>query len=626
MFKFLLSLLIVGCSITANGQSHKIVDSLLKALDTEKEDTARMKIYRKLGGYYTDNNAGKAIGYFENSLEIAKKINLPLLIANNYYSLGFCYLIKSNFNLSLQNYLKALPIYEKLTDSFRLSNTYLSIGNLYSETKDFKQTNSYYDKAMTLIEAQKDTFQLASILMQKGTLFDHQLKQYDTALVYLKKALSFARMVKEDNLITNALGNIGLSYKHLQNTPKALQYFDSVLTAYKNMDVPVDSYAAIYNNIAATQSQAGNYQQAKEAFDKSIQFSIKAGSPFLEMENYNNLSDMYARMKNYQLQSVFLKKYYNIKDSLFTADNKNQLTQVEADYQVEKKNAEIIKKDGEVLKQRSQRNMLIIIAIAVILVLLTLLFLYSRLRKNNRLLQEKNTQINLQKNELETLNQVKDRLFSIISHDLRNPLVTLRTYLSLADDVTLSADKKQLFKTTTMQAVNQTCDMLDNLLVWANLQIKNTKPSITPINIEDCVLDVLHTVQAQASQKQINIQKEIVAPIALGDHTILTIALRNILTNAIKYSSAQTGIYIKSEIKENEIHISIKDEGIGMTSEQIQQLNDNQQYSTPGTNHEKGNGLGIFLVKELIQKINGRLLIISKKDNGSCFTIVLPAL
>lgn len=239
---------------------------------------------------------------------------------------------------------------------------------------------------------------------------------------------------------------------------------------------------------------------------------------------------------------------------------------------------------------------------------------------------KKNEQINLQKKELETLNQVKDRLFSIISHDLRNPLVTLRSYLSLADDVTISPDKKELFKKSTMEAVTQTCEMLDNLLVWANMQIKNTTASINPVEIDDCVEDVLNTVQAQARHKNILLEKNITAAVALGDHTILTIAIRNILTNAIKFSNAGSSVYISSLRKNDEVQLLIKDEGIGMDEHQLSQLTLNQTETTRGTGNEKGSGLGIFLVKELLQKINGRLLIESEAGKGSCFTIVLPAL
>jgi tetratricopeptide (TPR) repeat protein len=157
MQKILLSIFILLSAITAIAQSNKMVDSLLKKLDKEKVDSNRMKLYQKIGTYYIDNNAGKAIDYLENSLEIAKKLDKSLFIANNYYSIGFCYLVKSNFNKSLENYQLSIQLYEKLKDSLRLSNAYMSVGSLYSQTKDFAKTNEYYDKATKIIEAKKDS-------------------------------------------------------------------------------------------------------------------------------------------------------------------------------------------------------------------------------------------------------------------------------------------------------------------------------------------------------------------------------------------------------------------------------------------------------------------------------------
>ncbi len=624
MLKFLLSLLLVISSSTAPGQSRQ-VDSLLKALDTETADSNRLRIYSRIADYYVDNNYTKAIDYYTKALETAKKLDYKLAAANSYYSIGYCYLIKGDYDKSLENYLQSVRIYEELKDSRRLTNAYLSIGNVYNQNKNDQKTDEYYAKAKKLIDISNDSSVLNSFLAERGIQFD-QRKQFDSALLYLQKAHQMAVILKDDYFVASSLSNIALTYKHQAKTDLALHYFDSVLIMFKAMDAPLDNFAATYNNIAATYTQAGNYPKAKEAFDKSIAYAKETGSRNIELENYRNLSDMYGDMKNYEQQNIFLKKYYSLKDSLFTADNKNQLTQLEADYHLEQKNGEIVKKDIEVQKQKSERNVFIIIALAAALLLSTLAIFYSRIRKKNKLLEEKNIQINQQKDELQTLNNVKDRLFSIISHDLRNPLVTLRTYLSLADNAALPAEKKQQFKAQTMQAVLQTSDMLDNLLAWANLQIKNTKANITPVNVNDAVQDAINIVQAQAQQKNIAIQKDIQAAVVLADEHILAIALRNILTNAVKYSNEGQHIFIAS-LKENDhVSLSVRDEGVGMTAEQLQQLQQSESESTKGTQGEKGSGLGIFLVKELLAKTYGHLTIKSEKDKGSSFTINLPAL
>lgn len=625
MYKFLLCCCCIMVMPFCFAQKNKTLDSLLQSADEEKADSNRLKTYNRIADYYLDNNPGKAIDYFLKVQELARQLNRKRQLANSYYDIGYCYLNKADYDKSMENYLVSVRLYEELKDSFRLSNALMSIGNLYGQNHNFKKTEEYYDRCQSLIEAMKDSLQLSRILGQKGTLYD-QYKQYDSALTYLKQSYRIGLALKNDYAVIYSLNNIGVTYKHQGRTAESLSYFDSVLIMLKKINGSVDEIAAAYNNIAATQAQAKNYSKATEAFDKSVSLAIGSGSTSIVMENYRNMADMFGDMKNFESQAEYLKKYYHLKDSIFTADNKNQLTEMESDYQLEKKNTEIVKKDAEVEKQRSARNFFIIIALATVLLLAALAFFYRRIRISNRLLHEKNEQINRQKNELQTLNHVKDRLFSIISHDLRNPLVTLRSYLSLVEDSTIPAEKRLLFKNHTMNAVIHTSDMLDNLLTWANMQIKNSSPAIVPLDLAESIQDVVDNVQAQAAQKQIIIQQKIIASVAAADYNIFTIALRNLLTNAIKYSNNGQTIDISTEKKENHILVTVKDEGIGLSKLQVQQIIADENSSSAGTGGEKGTGLGLFLVKQLLGKINARLLIESEEANGSSFTIELTAL
>ncbi|MEI9956063.1 MAG: tetratricopeptide repeat-containing sensor histidine kinase [Ferruginibacter sp.] len=624
MYKALLYFFLSVFFLQAQAQT-KQADSLLKVLDSETADSSKAKTYNDIAQLYLDNNSDKALDYLLKSLEAAKKTNKKLLQANNYYSIGYCYKQKGDFDKSLDNYLQSVRIYESLKDNRRLTNALMSIGNVYGQNNNLKKVNEYYDRAQALIEQSKDSFQLADLIAERGMIYDQQ-KIYDTALIYLLQGQAIAKKKGDTDYVIRSLSNIGLTYKHQHKTAEALHCFDSVLVIFKATNAPADEIAVVYNNIAATYSQDKAYLKARPFFDSSIHYSQAADVPLITMENYRNLSDMYGDMKNYEQQSIFLKKYYGIKDSLFTADNKNQLTQLEADYHIEQKNGVITKQQAEVEKQKTERNVFIMLAIAAAIVLIVVGYFYSRIKNKNNQLAEQNVKINTQKEELLTLNHVKDRLFSIISHDLRNPLVTLRSYLFLADNKSLDEEKKTAYKNQTMEAVTQTSDMLDNLLAWANMQIKETKASIKPIDIEDCVSNAVNTVQAQAQQKQITINQQIDISNALGDEHILDIALRNILTNAIKYSAPGKSIYISTKRKGEDILLSIKDEGVGMTAIQMEQIMASQNETTKGTSGEKGSGLGLFLVKELLEKANEQLLVESEKDKGSVFTIVLSAL
>jgi signal transduction histidine kinase len=603
---------------------NKMLDSLLKEADKNVHDSIKMHTLNEIGFIYEENNPAKAIDYFERVNKIAVALNKPLVAANSHYDLGFTYLLLGNYENSLEHYLQSARTYEKINDQKRLSNAYMSIGSLYFDNNDLKKAKDYYAQAETIIQKLNDPVRLANLYNSLGNAYD-KAKNYDSALAYLQKAYDIYINQEDEFLIINSLSNLGLTYKHQGKTDLALKYLLLVKEKVKGKDMPKDLLAMIYNNLGATYSQARQYNQAITAFDSSILFSKEANLSGVLMENYRNASDMYASMREYQKEAGYLRLYYNLKDSLFSADKKNELTQLDADYRIEKKNTELAKTEAEVVKRKSQRNIFIIITIAVAALLAGLAFFYSRIRKKNEVLNLQNETIHQQNTELQTLNNVKDRLFSIISHDLRNPLVTLQSYLTLSGNKELAEDKKEQYRLQTTNAVTQTSNMLDNLLAWANMQIKNTKASITPVDVDELVADTKSGAQAQAAQKQIIIHQDLAVTSVLGDYNILSIALRNLLTNAIKFSDKEGNIWINAEKKDNAIRLSVKDEGIGMSEEQIRELTSNQQQSSSGTSGEKGSGLGLYLVQELLQKINARLEVRSEKGKGSTFDIVLPA-
>jgi signal transduction histidine kinase len=439
----------------------------------------------------------------------------------------------------------------------------------------------------------------------------------DSALFFFNKSMMLAKAIHDNYMVIDLLSNIGLSYKHKKNNTLALQYFDSSLKfneQYNDKNLMI--FSTLYNNIGATWSQAGKYEQAQLAFNKSIDYAKQANMVSIEIENYKNLAEMFGMVPDYKQQVNYLEKYHHLKDSIFTTDNTNQLTQLEADYQIQKKNASIIAEQANAARSKVERNISLVIGAAVLLVLILLFFFYEKMKRSSKKIEE-------QKIELENLNAVKDRLFSIISHDLRNPMVALNTYLSLADNPATSAEKKLRYKNQTQQAINQTSSLLDNLLAWANMQVRKTEPAISFVNLGECIDDALNDVQAQAEQKEITFIKNIEVTAASGDVHILEIALRNIISNAIKFSPNGSKIAISTYLSDSKPCIEVQDEGIGMTPTQLNNLLQNNTDSNVGTKGEKGSGLGIFLVKSLLDQINSTLQIESIEGAGSKFVIKL---
>jgi len=603
-------------SATVFSQATVKVDSLLKLIDVQPQDSNSLSALQQLGSDYAYNNSIKAIEYLEKAVDLAKKLQNPLGLANAYFSLGFCYLVKGDFDKAFEFYQKSADLYDKLNDKRRLANTYMAIGAVFSRNKDLKKSTDYFDKAEAIVKQTKDTMQLSTIYSEKGVRYDMEGK-LDSALIFFNKSMMLAKAIHDNYMVNDLLSNIGLSYKHKKNNTLALQYFDSSLKfneQYNDKNLMI--FSTLYNNIGATWSQAGNYEEAQLAFNKSIDYAKQANMVAIEIENYKNLAEMFGTMPDYKQQVNYLEKYHHLKDSIFTTENTNQLTQLEADYQIEKKNASIIAEQANAARSKVERNISFVVIAAVLLVLILLLFFYEKMKRSSKKIEE-------QKIELENLNAVKDRLFSVISHDLRNPMVALNTYLSLADNPSISSEKKLRYKNQTQQAINQTSSLLDNLLAWANLQVRKTAPAISFVNLNECIDDALNAVQAQAEQKEIRFVKNIDLAAASGDVHILEIALRNLISNAVKFSPVGSKIEISTYLLDSKPCIEVHDEGIGITPTQLNNLLLNHADSNLGTKGEKGSGLGIFLVKTLLDQINSTLQIDSIEGAGSKFIIKL---
>jgi signal transduction histidine kinase len=217
---------------------------------------------------------------------------------------------------------------------------------------------------------------------------------------------------------------------------------------------------------------------------------------------------------------------------------------------------------------------------------------------------------------------IKDRLFAILSHDLRNPLAALKTYLSLSHSA-LDETKKEKYRVLTEDAVTSTSNLLDNLLVWANLQLKNIKPNISSLVINEVLDDVLSNIHPIAYKKNIEFVKNISLENIHSNSSILLIALQNLIINAIKFSYQDSKIFINVFKIENNIVIEIQDTGTGMSQKKIDEIFQAKAAYSLGTSGEKGSGLGLFLTIQLLEKINAKLKIESKEGEGSKISIIL---
>jgi signal transduction histidine kinase/ligand-binding sensor domain-containing protein len=248
--------------------------------------------------------------------------------------------------------------------------------------------------------------------------------------------------------------------------------------------------------------------------------------------------------------------------------------------------------------------------------------------KLEELLRVRTREIEQSREELENLNRKKDLIFSILSHDLRSPLTTLKGFLGLLIDHAdaLSKQDLQRYATNIRNSVTTSLDLIDNTLFWSLSQTGNIQYNPTSVQLAPLFEKIKGLYQLTAEKKHLTLNFPSTNGLAvLADENMLYVLLRNLVSNAIKFTPEMNTIRVDASDNGEEVMVSVKDSGIGMTSEEINKifLFDNPMVKK-GTSSEKGTGLGLILCKKFVEMNKGKLLIESKVGVGSMFTVVLP--
>lgn len=258
---------------------------------------------------------------------------------------------------------------------------------------------------------------------------------------------------------------------------------------------------------------------------------------------------------------------------------------------------------------------------------------YAALQEQNKIIETKsmelaalNVKILAQKKELEEAGQFKDRLLSIVSHDFRSPLNSLQGFLMILSEDELPKETVRTLSIGLLEKVKTTSAFLDNLLSWAQAQLQGYHPSLRSINLQMVADDIMTLFKPQADAKGVTLVNNINGKCELrADMNMVKLVLRNLISNAIKYSSAGGKVTVNCRNTTGEEIISVEDSGKGISIEDQQKLFLQQGFSTLGTANEKGTGLGLMLSKEFVEKNGGRIWVNSTPGKGSIFSFSIPS-
>jgi signal transduction histidine kinase len=427
---------------------------------------------------------------------------------------------------------------------------------------------------------------------------------------------------------------MGDIYRNMDSLQQATECYQYGITFFENAEKKERLSGALFS-LGKLEVKQKQYVKAEKTLKRALELEEKQGNIYRQQNICWHLYEISKNTGSTTDALLYLEKYVTLKDSIFNTQTQQQLSDFQVKYETAKKDLEIARKNVVITRQNTQRWALIAgMGVAVIMLALLWYLLHLRRRRNR---------------ELAEANATKDKFFSIISHDLKNPALALQNAVQLLlekstewDTDTLQNHYIRLLKATKTQV-----SLLFNLLNWAQIQTNRMPFNPIPFDIVAELADDMEMIKELARSKEITLHQNMPdAALVNGDSTMICIVIRNLLTNAVKFTPA--GGTVKLDVRQSDMRyetsdmryetskvsnlksqipylkrtrITISDTGMGMTDEQMRQLFQigNRHYSRSGTAGETGSGLGLIVCKELIEKHNSVLHVESEAGKGSKF-------
>lgn len=618
------------------GNYGKALDYFKIALDIAQKNNLKEQEATSLNSignfYYFTGEQLEALSHYNRALEIGREINFYSGMLNNLNNLGIIYGNLGDYEKSISKYIESLSISDKINDKTGAANTYINIGTIYYEMNDFNNAMENYKKSYELGLQLNNRSIIANCLINIG-IINNKKGKYEEALKDLNKALTINEERGDKTGIANSLTNIGLVYYNLNSHDTSLVIYKRALAILEEIGNKEGTVATLLQMSIVLRNQK-KYNEALSILLKALPIAENVNLKLLT-DIYYATSKTYAEMGNYRQAFEYSEKFNLMKDSLFTINNLKNVTELQAKYDFEKKEQEIELltrnkqiKELELSNEKIIRNTFIAGFLGVLLLLFLMFNRYRIKNKSAELLEIQNKKIRLQSDELQKLNASKDKFFSIIAHDLRNPFNSLLGFSEMLknDTDTLSEEDKKEYINLLYESSRHILNLVNNLLEWAGLQAGKMDFVPVRLNLKNEVQEIINLLKGNAIKKNISLFQSINDNIQIrADKRMLHSIILNLVSNAIKFSHPGGIVSISADENETKTTIYISDKGVGMNSTILDNLfKIDHTSSLKGTHDETGTGLGLILCKEMIDLHKGNITVESELGKGTTFKIEFP--
>lgn len=518
--------------------------------------------------------------------------------ATFYYSKAAnTYWVYGQLDKSIELFTKALTMSEKLGNKNAIFVLNTNLGLIYTDLGRYEQALSNFKSSTDIARSLGRTQDVAGSLLNQANIF-YETDKLSEALKVLNEAHTLAQGLNEDRMLRNIYSIYTKVYDKMGNREESTRYFDL--------------FAAITRRI-----QQEEVQRKEEEAQRMVS---RATTRVREVEEEKKATEQELLIRDLELvqkQKVLEEAERESRERLMQIDLLNKERELQ---------------QALISHQRQMQKVYIAIIVMVLLFSAYILYSYYEKKKANLLLQQKNDEISRQNVEIQEqaqqlseLNNLKDKLFSIISHDLRSPLGSLVTLLNLTQQGYFTEEGFKEVIDELSKNVGYTSELLENLLKWAQSQMQGLKVTPSYFKLHEVAESKFALYSEQAQNKGITLSNMINDDImAYADSAMIELVFRNLIANAIKFCDSGSTIMASASILNDNVLVSVTDTGTGISPENLEKLFGREIFSTRGTSNEKGTGLGLLLCKDFVNLNGGTIWAKSVHGVGSEFFFTIP--
>lgn len=621
----------------------------LKYTNSEVNLRDRAVVLSNIGLVYSHSyNSDSAIYYLNKTIDYSKRNSINDIYSKALFDISNLYLNQDNYVKTAESLFEVRNLVQNNNDSVLSLYVYSSFGILYSKLNKFDLALLNFQKALELDEKIEKVNSLSSIYIHIGELFLRTTELTDSAIYYYNEAVFNALPHNKQAVLMAANLNKGNVFMEDMNLDSANYYYQVIIK-----DTLIEKFpnrkAAVLVNLGTYYLKNKEYDLARRYLVLGHSLSDSLGIAIYVKNALQSLVTLDSILGNYHSSLKYFHSFNSVSDSISEDEANVNIAVLEFDKYMAKKSFEnelLIKENTFKTKLISNQRILILLSLLSSVVLLILLYALYRNRRKIKLLLKKlskkhndsllineelnttNEMLKFNQMELRDLNKTKDKFFSILGHDLKSPFNSLIGFLSLFNkqwDLLDDVKKKEMMQILYSNTM-KTYDLLDNLLKWGKVQQGLLKCQNEKFVVYTIVEEVVDLMETQIFQKKLDLSITINTGLELNtDSRLFMQLIQNLINNAIKYTNNGGEIIISAEEKENQLCVSVKDNGIGIPKDKIKTIfNLDSNFNREGTNKEKSTGMGLILSKEYAKLMGAEIFVESEEGKGSKFGVLFP--